>query len=99
MSDTLIIISSEQCEHECFIILSIFQYIYSLILKSKQNETEKTNPLPLLKVQTLKIMIWEDWFLFFFSFAGIFRFSYIIPIKIRKVAYLLLGWESGKKSK
>lgn len=67
--------------------------------QTKQNRENQPPALAKSKVQTLKIMIWEGWFLFFFSFAGIFGFSYIIPIKIRKVAYLLLGWESGKKSK
>lgn len=38
-------------------------------------------------------MIWEGWFLFFLSFAGIFKFSHIIPIKIRKVP--IFSW-AGK---
>lgn len=84
-----------------------FYYSQHFFNPKKQMKTKKIKLAPTgakTKVETSKTispktMKWEGWFLFFLSFAGICKFSYITPIKIRKVAYLLLGWESGKKSK
>lgn len=97
----LTIICSEQRERGC-----LFYYSRIFFFNSKNQTKTKTkqrlapyhgqNQSSDIKDNFPKTVIWEGQVLFFLSFAGLFKSTYITRIKIRKVAYLQQGWESGK---